>query len=74
MKTPFSFTIPHSEALILFDLLKRWDGKGSALALQDDSERRVLLDLFSKLEESLVEPFLKDYDEIVERARKDMES
>jgi len=57
-----------AEALVLFDLLARFD-KSDALEVEHQSEKRVLWDIHSSLERVLVEPFSRDYAELLAEAR-----
>ncbi len=55
------------EALVLFEWLA---GQKAAKVAIGDAEQRVLWRVEGVLEKSLVEPFAKDYAELVEQARK----
>jgi hypothetical protein len=59
------------EALVLFDFLCRFTESGK-LVIVDRAEERVLWDLLSSLESALIEPFLPDYQQILEDARKNI--
>lgn len=63
--------LAHSEALVLFDLLARWDA-GLSLPLPDAAEQQVLWKLEGQLEKTLVEPLEPDYAERLEKARKEV--
>jgi len=56
------------EALVLFEWVSRFN-KTRAPAFQDQAEERVLWDLESRLESVLVDPFRKDYAEVLASAR-----
>jgi hypothetical protein len=66
-----TLTIGKAEALILFELLFDFYSQ-SALEIKDDAERLALVRIHSALESKLVEPFSKDYREIISSARKDL--
>jgi hypothetical protein len=51
-------TLGADEALILFEMLSRWN-EHSTFALVDPAEQRVLWDLCCALEEQLTEPIAK---------------
>lgn len=57
-----------AEALVLFEWLASANENGS-LAV-DEAQRRVLWDLESQLETKLVEPFLPEYAQLVDAAKK----
>lgn len=57
-----------AEALVLFEWLASADEKESLVV--DEAERRVLWDLESQLETKLVEPFLPEYAQLVDAAKK----
>jgi hypothetical protein len=57
-----------SHALVLFEFLSRFSQDGK-LEILDPAEERVLWDLCSDLEKTLVEPFSPDYLELLQRAR-----
>jgi len=56
------------EALVLFDLLARFDKDGE-LTVEHQSEKRVLWNIHCSLEGVLVEPFSPDYAELLAEAR-----
>jgi len=55
------------EALVLFEWLAGLDAAKLAVG---EAEQRVLWSIEAVLEESLVEPFAKNYDELVDQARR----
>ncbi|MGZ3601476.1 MAG: hypothetical protein ACXWQR_14935 [Ktedonobacterales bacterium] len=66
-------TIPltSEEALVLFELLSRWvEVDTPQISLEHPAEYRVLWDILAVLEKTLVEPFMPDYRELVENARR----
>ena len=56
------------EALVLFDLLSRWDDS-ERFEVGDPAERRVLWNLLAELERRLAEPFAPDYASLLDAAR-----
>ena len=60
-----------AEALVLFDFLWRFT-EGKRLVIEDQAEQRVLWDLLAMLEPILVEPFKRNYPELVQKARDDV--
>ena len=56
------------EALVLFELLSRFDDD-SVLAVQDQAEERALWNLHGLLQKQLVEPFDPDYKALLAAAR-----
>jgi hypothetical protein len=62
----------HAEALTLFELLARWFDPQTELPAQffdHEGEMLILLEVLAGLEEKLVEPFMADYLDRLERAR-----
>lgn len=57
------------EALILFDWLHRCEDEGRVVQPAHESERTALFNLSALLERELVEPFQRNYAELVDRAR-----
>ena len=65
-----SIVLTPAEALVLFDLLSRWAPTDAAsVPLEHQAERRVLWDILAMLERALVEPFMSDYKDRLDRAR-----
>ena len=64
---PISLT--GDEALVLFDLLHRWEGDGEVGAPRHDAERVALWSLSALLERVLWEPLDPRYAELVSAAR-----
>jgi hypothetical protein len=58
-----------SEALVLFEFLARTSDDDS-LMVADQAERRALWNLECLFEKALVEPFLPNYLELLEQAKK----
>ncbi len=67
MSASVSIELSADEALVLFEWLA---GLEAAKVAIGDAEQRVLWRIEGVLEKSLVEPFAKDYAELVEQARK----
>ncbi|MFE7846535.1 hypothetical protein ACFUTX_15225 [Microbacterium sp. NPDC057407] len=61
-------TLSADEALVLFDMLRRWDDPRSGLPV-DRAERAALWALSAALERVLTEPFDLNYVDIVAAAR-----
>jgi hypothetical protein len=66
-----TLVIGKAEALILFEFLVDFY-RQPALEIKDDAERLALVRLHGALESTLVEPFAKDYGEIISAARSDL--
>jgi len=56
------------EAIVLFEFLSRFSDKDK-LNIEHQAEERVLWDLTCSFEKELTEPFLKDYEGLLEAAR-----
>lgn len=56
-------------ALVIFDLLDRWEETGTQRPELDLAEWAAFSQLSASLERTLPEPFLPDYRELVEGAR-----
>jgi hypothetical protein len=56
-------------ALIIFELLHRWEDAGAPRPALDLAEWKAFSELSASLERSLPEPFLPDYRELVDGAR-----
>ena len=57
------------EALVLFELLHRWEDSGQIGAVLMTGEQTALWALSASLESILVEPFQSNYGELVDHAR-----
>jgi len=57
-----------AEALVLFDLLARFD-KDEKSIIENQAEERVLWNIHCSLEKVLVEPFSPDYAKLLAEAR-----
>ncbi len=60
--------ISRAEALVLFELLAKFD-QTNTLRISDTSEAKVLLKLLGSLEKKLVEPFYPNYLDVLDAAR-----
>jgi hypothetical protein len=60
--------LSRDEALVFFEWLTRFN-KAENAVFEDQAERRVLWDVESMLESTLVEPFDPNYRELLARAR-----
>jgi hypothetical protein len=67
-----TITMGKTVALVLFDCLSRWQGSGfgSTIQIEHDAEWHALSVVLANLETQLVEPFMPDYLERVQAARK----
>lgn len=70
-KVTVTLVIGKTEALVLFELLFDFY-RQPALEIKDDAERLALVRLHGALESTLVEPFAKDYGEIISAARSEL--
>jgi REP element-mobilizing transposase RayT len=64
-----NISIGKPEALILFELLADFHSQ-PVLEFKDNAERLALVRLHGALQSTLVEPFSKDYDQLVSDARR----
>ena len=62
-------TLTSDEALVLFELLHRWEGSGELDGLLQRGEQTALWALSCCLESILVEPFEANHSELVDEAR-----
>lgn len=58
------------EALVLFDFLSRLSDKDQSNLFEDHAEEKILWNIESVLQSILVEPFQKEYKDILEKSRK----
>ena len=56
------------EALVLFEFLSRYSNN-NILAIEDQAEQQALWDLRCLLEKQLLQPFLPEYDQLLQQAR-----
>ena len=65
-----TLVLPPTEALVLFELLARWEQTDAAcVPLEYQAEHRVLWNILAALESTLAEPFMSDYQYWLDRAR-----
>jgi hypothetical protein len=65
-----TLVLTSAEALMLFELLSRWEQTDSAsVPLEHQAEHRVLWNILCTLESTLAEPFMPDYQFWLDRAR-----
>jgi len=62
-------TLTSDEALVLFELLHRWEDSGEIDTVLMPGEQTALWALSGRLESILVEPFEGNYRELVDYAR-----
>jgi hypothetical protein len=62
-------TLTSDEALVLFELLHRWEDSGEIGTVLMPGEQTALWALSGRLESILVEPFEGNYRELVDYAR-----
>jgi len=67
-ETTVPLTIGKAEALILFELLNDFHSQ-SVLELKDNADRLALVRLYGALQSTLVEPFSKDYNQLLADSR-----
>jgi hypothetical protein len=67
--TDVTVTLTSDEALVLFELLHRWDDTGKIDSALKPGEQTALWALSGRLESILVEPFEDTYLDLVEAAR-----
>ena len=61
-----------NESLVLFEFLARFNDEDRKELFEDQAEERVLWDIECLLEKQLVEPFRKDYKELIQKARNEV--
>jgi hypothetical protein len=64
-----SLNLSSDEALVLLEWLHRFNTEARPTSFQDQAEQRVLFDLEAVLETVVSASFLKDYYEILAKAR-----
>jgi hypothetical protein len=64
-----TISLDRNYALVLFELLRRWEDQEPPLPFEDPSELWALWSLQGSLEKTLAEPFQADYDQLLDRAR-----
>jgi hypothetical protein len=68
MAADLQLEVSQDEALVLFELLARFQETGT-LSVQHPAEFLALSQVAGQLEKALVEPFTPEYRELLERAR-----
>jgi hypothetical protein len=71
MANPVDMTVVLSsdEALVLFELLHRWEDEEQVSAPRHGAEQVALWNLSAALERVLIEPFSADYRQLLSEAR-----
>ena len=69
MAEGITLTLNADEALVLLEMLSRWEDTYPAREIVHPGEEYVLSAILARLEKSLVEPFRRDYLELVSSAR-----
>jgi hypothetical protein len=64
-----TITLTGDEALVLFDLLHRWEDDDRVSAPRYEAEQIALWNLSAMLERAMAEPFRPDYERLVSEAR-----
>ena len=64
-----SVSLTGDEALVLFDLLHRWEDAEQVGTPQDKAEQVAVWNLSAALEKVLIEPFNPDYARLVSESR-----
>jgi hypothetical protein len=67
--TEVTVTLTSDEALVLFELLHRWEDSGQIDTVLMPGEQAALWALSCLLESTLVEPFEGNYHELIDQAR-----
>lgn len=70
-KSTTTFTLERAEALVIFELLAQLDDQNCA-PLRTPAEKLAMSRLQAALESVLVEPFMPEYDSLVEEARSEL--
>ncbi|HLM39289.1 MAG TPA: hypothetical protein VK434_06795 [Microvirga sp.] len=71
MGEPVTITLSHDEALVLFECLARWRfGEDERPTLRNNAEYLALVRIAAQLDKLLVAPFMQEYGEILEQARR----
>jgi hypothetical protein len=68
MSEKIQINLSKDEAIVLFEFLSRFSER-NVLEIADQSEERVLLNVFCDLEKTLVEPFAANYIETLKKSR-----
>lgn len=68
-KDEIEIKLNKDEALVLFDFLSRFNKSDRNEIFEDQAEQKTLWLLEGQLEKQLVEPFMPDYKDIINKAR-----
>jgi hypothetical protein len=68
--TEVTVTLTSDEAIVLFELLHRWEDSGQIDTVLMPGEQTALWALSCRLESSLVEPFEGNYCDLLDQARR----
>lgn len=68
MSDPVHVDLTSDEAIVLFDFLSRFS-ETDTLTIADRAEQKTLWNLLGLLEKQLIEPFLPDYQGVLQQAR-----
>ena len=61
-----------NEALVLFEFLSRFNEAEQNVIFEDKAEEKILWLINAQLEKQLVEPFMPNYRDILDKARKEI--
>ncbi len=64
-----TITLNKDEALVLFEFLSRFNESDNKEIFQDQTEEKILWVIEGQLEKILVEPFMPNYQDIIQEAR-----
>jgi hypothetical protein len=67
-----SINLDEPTALVLFEVLARWNHDDKPLAIHDPSEEYALLQLVAALEKALMAPLDPQYGRLLEQAREEL--
>lgn len=68
-KDEIEIKLNKDEALVLFDFLSRFNNSDRNEIFEDIAEQKTLWLLEGQLEKQLVEPFMPDFNDIINKAR-----
>lgn len=69
-KEKINIELSKDEAIVLFEWISSVDFDSFKGIFTDNSERKVLFDILSSLEDVMTEPFLENYKELLKESRK----
>ena len=72
MQEPMTLSLSDDEALVLFEVLSRYEQEG-VISVQGEAEATTLANLLVQLERGLGEPFQPNYRELLGSARRRVE-